>query len=136
MGKSLGNAIFLVDDEETIKKKVMEAKTDANKIHKDDPADPRRCMVDYYHKLVSKDNLKTIEDECKQGKRGCVACKKELVANMINFLKPIQEKRRYYMENPKEVDKILQNGTKVAKKKAEATMSKVKKAIKIDYFEE
>ncbi len=55
---------------------------------------------------------------------------------MINFLKPIKEKRRYYMENPEEVDKILIEGTKKAKQKAEETMVKVKKAIKIDYFEE
>ena len=60
MGKSLGNAIFLVDDSETVKKKIMSAKTDTNKIHKDDPANPDVCMVYYYHKLVNpKDELKT-----------------------------------------------------------------------------
>ena len=53
MGKSLGNAIYLVDDEETISKKIMGAVTDTNKIKKDDPADPNKCMVYYYHKLVS-----------------------------------------------------------------------------------
>ena len=134
MGKSLGNAIFLVDDDETVTKKVMDAKTDPDKIKKDDPANPDVCMVHYYHKLVTKD-LDTITSECKAGARGCVACKKELAANLINFLKPIKEKRRYYEQNPKEVDKILLDGTKAAKEKAEQTMSKVKKAIKIDYFE-
>ena len=134
MGKSLGNAIFLVDDDETVTKKVMDAKTDPDKIKKDDPANPDVCMVHYYHKLVTKD-LDTITSECKAGARGCVACKKELAANLINFLKPIKEKRRYYELNPQEVDKILQDGTKAAKEKAEQTMSKVRKAIKIDYFE-
>ena len=67
MGKSLGNAIFLVDDEATISKKVMEAKTDPKKIHKDDPADPEVCMVHYYHKLVSQNNLDTITSECNAG---------------------------------------------------------------------
>ena len=57
MGKSLGNAIYLVDDEDTIKKKIMGAITDPNKIKKDDPANPDVCMVYYYHKLVNKDNL-------------------------------------------------------------------------------
>ncbi len=136
MGKSLGNAIFLVDDDETITKKVMDAKTDPDKIRKDDPANPEICMVHYYHKLVSKDNLDTITTECKKGQRGCVACKRELAKNMIDFLKPIKEKRRYYEENPKEVDRILIEGTKVAKQKAEDTMAKVKKAININYFEE
>ena len=134
MGKSLGNAIFLVDDDETVTKKVMDAKTDPAKIKKDDPANPDVCMVHYYHKLVTKD-LDTVTTECKAGARGCVACKRELAANLINFLKPIKEKRRYYEQNPKEVDKILLDGTKAAKEKAEQTMSKVKKAIKIDYFE-
>lgn len=136
MGKSLGNAIFLVDSEDVITKKVMDAKTDPEKIRKDDPANPDVCMVHYYHKLVSKDNLDTITKECKAGARGCVACKRELASNMINFLKPIKEKRRYYEENPKEVDKILLEGTKIAKKKAEDTMNKVKEAININYFKE
>lgn len=136
MGKSLGNAIFLVDSEEVITKKVMDAKTDPDKIRKDDPANPDVCMVHYYHRLVSKDNLDTITNECKAGARGCVACKRELASNMINFLKPIKEKRRYYEENPKEVDKILLEGTKIAKEKAEETMNKVKEAININYFKE
>ena len=78
MGKSLGNAIYLVDDEETIKKKVMSAVTDPNKIKKDDPANPDVCMVYYYHKLVNKDEdqINTICSECKKGDRGCVQCKK------------------------------------------------------------
>ena len=54
---------------------------------------------------------------------------------MINFLQPIKERRRYYEENPDKVDEILKNGTKIAKNKAEETMDKVKKAIKINYFE-
>lgn len=136
MGKSLGNAIFLVDSEEVITKKVMDAKTDPDKIRKDDPANPEVCMVHYYHKLVSKDNLDTITNECRAGTRGCVACKRELASNMINFLKPIKEKRRYYEENPKEVDRILLEGTKLAKQKAEDTMNKVKEAININYFKE
>ncbi|MDO4283351.1 MAG: tryptophan--tRNA ligase [Clostridia bacterium] len=135
MGKSLGNAIFLVDGEELITKKVMEAITDKNKIRKDDKANPDVCMVYYYHKLVSKENLETICYECKEGKRGCVNCKKELAKNMIEFLKPIKERRRYYENNMNEVDKILEEGTKLAKLEAEKTMHQVKKAMKIDYFE-
>ncbi len=136
MGKSLGNAIFLVDDDKTINEKVMSAMTDKNKIHKDDPANPDVCMVYYYHKLVSKDNIDTICDECKKGQRGCIACKRELSKNLIDFLKPIKEKRKYYEDNPDVVDDILKEGTKKARFKAKDTMGKVKKAIKIDYFEE
>ena len=134
MGKSLGNAIYLVDDEETISKKVMGAVTDPNKIKKDDPADPDVCMVYYYHKLVNNDdNVKKICSECKNGSRGCVQCKRELIAAMNEFLTPIKEKRKYYDEHPEVVDKILKEGTEAAKAKAVEQMKKVRKAMKIDY---
>ena len=134
MGKSLGNAIYLVDDEETIKKKIMGAVTDPNKIKKDDPANPDVCMVYYYHKLINnEENLNTICSECKQGSRGCVQCKKELIEKMNEFLKPIQEKRKVYEEKPELVQQILDKGTEKAREKARETMNKVKKAMKIDY---
>ena len=133
MGKSLGNAIFLVDDEDTIRKKVMGAVTDPKKIKKDDPADPKVCMVYYYHKLINNPNLDTICNECKKGERGCVACKKELIEKMNEFLKPIKERRKKYEDNPELVDKVLSDGNKKAKEKAEETIKKVKKAMKIDY---
>ena len=134
MGKSLGNAIYLIDDEETIKKKIMGAVTDPNKIKKDDPANPDVCMVYYYHKLINnEENINTICAECKQGARGCVQCKKELIEKMNEFLKPIQEKRKIYEEHPELVDEILNKGTEKAREKARDTMSKVRKAMKIDY---
>mgnify|MGYP002856078717 CR=1 FL=1 len=135
MGKSLGNAIYLIDDPETIKNKVMSAVTDPNKIKKDDPANPDVCMVYYYHKLVNKDNdnLNTICSECKKGARGCVQCKKELINKMNEFLSDFREKRKYYDENPEEVQKILDEGTNIAREKAKEQMSKVRKAMKIDY---
>ena len=134
MGKSLGNAIYLVDDPETIKKKIMGALTDTNKIKKDDPANPDVCMVYYYHNLVNdKDSVETICSECKKGSRGCVQCKKELIEAMNNFLKPIQEKRKYYEDNPEEVTKILNKGTSNAREKAIEVMKDVRHAMKIDY---
>lgn len=134
MGKSLGNAIYLVDDEDTIRKKVMGAVTDPNKIKKDDPANPDVCMVYYYHKLVNNDeNINTVCNECKAGTRGCVQCKKELIEAMKEFLKPIQERRKFYEENPDEVKKVLEDGTKAARERAINKMAEVKKAMKIDY---
>lgn len=136
MGKSLGNAIYLADSEEEIKKKVMSAITDPNKIKVDDPADPDICMVYYYHQLLNNPNLKTVCEECKNGKRGCVACKKELIQVMMKFLKPIQERRHYYEEHPEVIDQILLEGSKYARKRAKETMKRVRKNMKIDYFDE
>lgn len=135
MGKSLGNALYLVDDDETITKKIQNAVTDPDKIHKDDPADPEKCMVYYYHKLVNKENLETVCEECQKGHRGCVNCKKELILHMKEFLEPIREKRAYYDQHPEEVEAILKDGNKIAKQKAEIVMKHVKNHMKIDYFE-
>ncbi len=137
MGKSLGNAIYLSDSEEEITKKVMSAVTDPNRIKKDDLGNPDICMVAYYHNLFStKEEVKTVCEECKAGKRGCVACKRQLAKNIIEELKPIREKRKYYEEHPEEVDKILIEGTEKARKTAKQTMKKIKQAMKLDYFEE
>ena len=133
MGKSLGNAIYLKDDYETVSKKIMSAVTDPNKIKKDDPANPDICMVYYYHKLIKNDNIDTVCSECKKGERGCVACKRELIEKMNQFLKPIQEKQKYYHDNPEEVYNILNDGTNKAQEKAKTTMKKVKENMKINY---
>ena len=136
MGKSLGNAIYLADSEEEITKKVMSAITDPNRIKKDDLGNPDICMVAYYHKLFStKEEVEEVCKECREGKRGCVQCKKQLAKNIAEELKPIREKRAYYELHPEEVDKILLEGTLKAKKVAKETMKKVKKAMKLNYFE-
>lgn len=135
MGKSLGNAINLSDSEEEISKKIMNAVTDTNKIKKDDPANPDVCMVYYYHKLVNKENISTVCSECQKGERGCVQCKKELISKMNEFLKPMQEKRKYYESHPEEVDKVLLQGTENAKAVAQEMMCKIRKSMKIDYYD-
>lgn len=135
MGKSLGNAIYLRDSEEEISKKIMNAVTDPSKIKKDDKANPDVCMVFYYHKLLNNENIETICSECKEGKRGCVACKKELIAKMNEFLNPIREKAKYYEDHPEVVDKILLDGTNKARNVSKETIKEVKKAIKIDYYD-
>ena len=133
MGKSLGNAIYLSDDEETINNKVRNAITDPNKIRKDDPANPDVCMVYYYHKLMENPNIENVCSECKKGERGCVQCKKELIEKINEFLKPMQDRRKYYEEHPELVEKILKDGTKKARDKAIETMKQVKASMKIDY---
>ena len=136
MGKSLGNAIYLCDSDEEITKKVMSAVTDPNRIKKDDPGNPEVCMVKYYHELFTSPNdCKTVCEECRLGKRGCVACKKELINNIKKEFEPIRAKRKYYEEHPMEVDKILIEGTTKARNVAKENMNRIKKAMKLDYFE-
>ena len=135
MGKSLGNAIYLSDSPEEITRKVMSAVTDPKRIKKDDLGNPDVCMVAYYHQLFTeKEEYENVCKECRAGARGCVACKKQLAQNIIKTLEPIREKRKYYEEHPELVDKILIEGTQKARKEAQETMRKVKKAMKLDYF--
>lgn len=134
MSKSLGNAIYIADSPEVIEGKVKKALTDNKKIKIDDKGRPEICNVFSYHQIFSLNNLDNIKRECESGARGCVQCKRELTENIVNFLKPIQEKRKYYEARPKLVDKILKDGTKRARAKASETLRKVKKAMKLDYF--
>ena len=134
MVKSLGNALYLSDDLETIKQKVMSAVTDPSRIRKDDKGNPDVCMVYYYHNLFTdKEECKNICEECRAGKRGCVACKKQLIESINKVLEPIRDKRKHYEENPKEVMDILLAGTDKARVIAKETMERVKKSMKLDY---
>ena len=128
---------YFMDDlvKESMIKQEKYSKLIDDKIKVDDKANPDICMVYYYHQLIGNENLKTVCSECKAGKRGWVACKKELVTKMLEFLKPIAEKRKYYEERPELVDEILMEGNKRARQTAKETMKKVKKAMKLDYFE-
>ena len=136
MGKSLGNAIYLSDSEEEITKKVMGAVTDPGRIKKDDLGNPDICMVAYYHGLFTNpEDVKIVCQECREGKRGCVACKKQLAANIIKKLEPIREKRKYYEERPELVEEILIKGTEKARNTAKEKMKKVKANMKLNYFD-
>ena len=134
MGKSLGNALYLVDIPEIVKEKVMLAKTDPARIKKDDPGHPEVCAVYYYHNLFTdKEECKNICAECKAGKRGCVACKRQLIDSINKTLDPIREKRAYYEARPNEVKEILFSGTDRARMTAKETLREVKKAMMLDY---
>lgn len=132
MGKSLGNAIYLRDSDEDIEKKIMQALTDPNKVRKNDPADPNKCMVYYYHKLIDNKNIDTIYQECVSGSRGCVDCKKELIKEMKEFLRPIQERAKHYEEHPEEVKEILEKGSDKVKKIAEKNIKEIKQALMLE----
>jgi tryptophanyl-tRNA synthetase len=134
MSKSLNNAIYIADKPEIIEAKIKKALTDQQKIKLNDKGRPEVCTVFSYHQMFNSSNLKNIKTECQNGQRGCVQCKKELTKNIIEFLKPFQERRKYYEDRPELVEKILKAGTKKAKIKTSQTLRKVKKAMKLDYF--
>lgn len=136
MGKSLGNAIYLSDTEEELKKKVMGMYTDPNRIHPTDPGKVEGNPVFVYHDVFNpnKEEVAEFKKRYEEGKIGDVEVKTRLFEVLNEFLKPIREKRSEFAKNPENLDKILQEGTAKTKKEAEIVMTKVRKAMKINYF--
>ena len=135
MSKSLGNAIFLSDPPEEVKKKVSTALTDPARIHPTDKGHPDVCVVFAYHKVFNPEGTPDIEERCKAGTIGCVPCKKLLVDVLNRFLAPIRERRAVYEKDPAKVWDILDKGTARAREEGAATMALVRQAMKIDYFQ-
>lgn len=135
MSKSLNNAIYLKDSAEELARKVMSAFTDPTKARKDDPGHPDGCMVFHYHQIFSTLSTPRIKTECLEGRRGCVACKKELVANIEAVLGPIRQRRRELESDPAYVHRVLQEGLRKGLDFSAQVLARVKKAMRIDYRE-
>jgi len=133
MSKSLDNAIYLSDDEQTVEKKIMKAITDPKKIKQDDPGDPSVCTIYKYYSIFAKEIAEKRGQECSAGKIGCVACKKEIAKVLNEFLNPIREKRAKFEKHPELIKEILHEGNKLARAQAQETLEMVKEAMKIDY---
>jgi len=103
--------------------------TDPGRIHKTDPGNPDICVVYTYHKIYTSSEAADIQESCKQGTIGCVACKKKLAQQMDIALAPYRDKREYYAQRPELVKEILHDGKKVAEARAEATMQEVRTAM-------
>ena len=131
LGKSLGNAIYLSDPAEEVRKKVMSAVTDASRIKKDDPGHPDICVVSKYHKVFNAGEYENICESCKKGAIGCVACKKALAASLNDLLEPFREKRAYYEAHRDEVRDIILTGSEKANKIGNETVKEVKEAMHI-----
>jgi len=136
MGKSLGNAIYLSDSEEELKKKVMRMYTDPTRIHATDPGKVEGNPVFVYHDAFNpnKAEVADLKARYESGKVGDIEVKEKLFTALNDFLKPIREKRVEFEKNPEELDKILKEGTAKAREVAKETMAKVRAAMKIDYF--
>jgi tryptophanyl-tRNA synthetase len=131
MSKSAGNTVLLSDSPETIQKKIRTAVTDPQKIRKNDPGRPEICLIFTYHKKFNPNEVPQIETDCRSGALGCVECKNRIAARVGETLAPFREKRSYYESHPKDVEDILADGEKRARVRAEATMSDVRKAMRL-----
>ena len=147
MSKSLGNCIYLKDDTETVKKKVMSMYTDPNHLKVSDPGNTTNnpvfiylealCTDDHFKKyLPAYKNLEELKAHYEYGGLGDVTVKKFLFDVIEDTLEPIRQRRKYYEENLDLVYDMLKNGTKKAQQAAAKTLDRVKKAMLINYFAE
>lgn len=145
MSKSLGNCIYLSDTPEEVTKKVMTMYTDPNHIRVEDPGNTKNNPVFMYLEAFSTDehfakylpefkNLEDLKTHYEQGGVGDVKVKKFL-ANVLNdVLTPIRERRAIYENNIEAVYKMLEEGSKKARAKSEEVLTRVRKAIGVEYF--
>ncbi len=134
MSKSLGNCIYLRDSTEEVRKKLMSAVTDPARIHKDDPGHPEICTIFSYHQAFNREESPDIEERCRKGTIGCVACKKRMIQVIEEILDPIRE-RRIRFEKPGLIEEILKTGTEAACIEGSRTMQLVRGAMHTDYFD-
>jgi tryptophanyl-tRNA synthetase len=147
MSKSLGNCIYLSDEPDVVKTKVMSMYTDPNHINVSDPGQVEGNTVFTYLDAFSKPehferynigyaNLDEMKDHYKRGGLGDVKCKKFLINVLEEELAPIRERRHAWEKDIPGVYEILRKGSEEAERVAAETLSDVRKAMKINYFED
>jgi len=135
-GKSLGNAIYLNDSFEEIKRKVMSMYTDPNHIHASDSGKVEGNVVFIYLDVFDSDKteVEKLKEQYRRGGLGDVEVKKRLIGVLEEVIAPIRTRRREFAQNPEFVENLLREGTEETKKIAKRTMQKVRGATKINYF--
>lgn len=146
MSKSLGNCIYLSDEAEDVRKKVMSMYTDPNHIRVEDPGQIEGnsvftyldafCRQEHFAKfLPDYQNLDELKEHYRRGGLGDVKVKKFLNAVLQEELTPIRERRKMWESRMPDVLDILKAGCETAQKKAAATLHDVRSAMKINYFD-
>ena len=147
MSKSLGNCIYLSDEADVVKKKVMSMFTDPNHLRVQDPGNvdgnpvfiylDAFCKPEYFPEfLPDYQNLDELKDHYKRGGLGDVKVKKFLNNVLQAELGPIRERRKMWEQRIPDVYDILREGSKVAEAKAAETLKDVKASMRINYFDD
>ncbi len=147
MSKSLGNCIYLSDSPEEVKKKVMSMYTDPDHLRVEDPGKVEGNAVFTYLDAFSKpehfekylpeyENLDALKEHYRRGGLGDVKCKRLLIAILNEILEPMRERRSYWEQRIDEVYQMLKRGSEAARREAAHTLEDVKRAMRINYFED
>jgi len=131
MSKSLNNAIYIADSEDEIRRKVKLSITDTAKIRKNDPGHPDICNIFSYHNIFNREQTEEIKNSCQKGELGCVECKNRCADKIIEYLKPLQEKRKNFEKDPDTIYDIIENGNKNARNIARKTLEEVNESMNL-----
>ena len=136
MSKSLNNAIFLSDDPDTIRKKVMSMYTDPNRKKATDPGTVENNPLFIFHDTFNPDTawIEETKTKYRAGAIGDVEVKRKLIDVLVALIDPMRLRRQTFEKDPAQIIRILQEGTAKANVVAEETLYMVKKAVKQDYF--
>lgn len=136
MGKSLGNAIFLTDDPETVRTKIMGMYTDPTRIRATDPGTVEGNPVFALHDAFNPDQaeIADLKERYRSGRVGDVEVKRKLVGAIESFLVPLRERRAEYAADPKRIDEIIRAGSERARGEARRTLHEVRAAMRLDYY--
>jgi tryptophanyl-tRNA synthetase len=134
MSKSLNNTINLGDSEDELKSKVMKMYTDPTRIHKNDPGHIEGNAVFLFHDIfnLDKDEVKNLKELYIRGKIGDIEVKEKLYKVLNDFIAPIREKRLALDNREDYLLDILRDGTKLGKKIAHETLSRVRDSIELN----
>ncbi len=131
MSKSYNNTINMSDPPEIIRKKVLTMVTDPARVKKEDKGHPEVCSVYAFYKVFAKGKIDTVAEECRNARRGCVACKKELAEELVQYMSPIHAKRKELEKDPSQLENILLQGEEKARQVASKTLREAKEAMGI-----
>ncbi|HGC8247777.1 TPA: tryptophan--tRNA ligase [Streptococcus agalactiae] len=138
MSKSLNNGIFLADDMDTVKKKVMSMYTDPNHIKVEEPGQIEGNMVFHYLDVFGRDEdqkeITAMKEHYQKGGLGDVKTKRYLLDILERELSPIRERRLEYAKDMGQIYQMLQKGSEKAQAVAASTLDEVKSAMGLNYF--
>ena len=138
MSKSLGNGIYLADDADTLRKKVMSMYTDPNHIKVEDPGQIEGNMVFHYLDVFGRQedqaDIQAMKDHYQAGGLGDVKTKRYLLEILERELGPIRERRLEFAKDMGQVYDMLKKGSQAAQEVAAQTLDEVKSAMGINYF--
>jgi len=130
MSKSYGNAILLTDPEPVVRQKLKTMVTDPARVRRSDPGNPDVCPVGDLHKIFSDSaTMEKVNIGCRSAGIGCIECKSWAADALVQLLRPMQERRKKFEENPRLAWDILEAGSERARKFAAGTMDGVRDAM-------